>query len=85
MTGWQPIETAPKEIKDGRLVYVFQGKEIYHLARWTRREYFGRGVKAAWWASGGTNKPMSVYDGSGGIELNPTHWMPLPDPPEDKP
>lgn len=65
MTGWQPIETAPKDREDGILIFCptfYQGKGGYLQGVWLKDH----------WAS-----PMSYLR-----KLQPSHWMPLPDPPE---
>ena len=67
--GWQPIETAPK---DGRDFLVWNRENRVRKARWYERSSSDLGV--------------SLYEGDGvnsfkgGIQ--PTHWMPLPAPPE---
>lgn len=67
MSGWQPISTARKDLP---LILGHSEK------RWIR---FGRYISshAAWYYSG-TNE-RSQYSQRIGDE--PTHWMPLPDPP----
>lgn len=71
-TGWQPIETAPK---DGTRVLAIWGKhgtQIIYWYSWEERpEYL---VKAgACWKPENQRCP---------INATPTHWMPLPHPPE---
>lgn len=72
MSGWQPIETAPK---DGTRILIFQGG-----LEWSRE------VQIGWWDSGGTRSGWSASSYEDGHILNekqaPTHWMPLPSPPE---
>ena len=63
---WQPIETAPTDTE----ILVFMYGEIYQ-ARFDR---WGR------WAF-----PMANYHGCGCCAVDddsPSHWMPMPDPPE---
>lgn len=64
---WQPIATAPK---DGSDVDLWVGGERIPEARWER----GR------WSVWG----LSQYDCMGWVVVQgkPTHWMPLPGPPE---
>lgn len=79
MSDWQPIETAPR---DGRTVLVFgkpdnlifDGNLLVtfnvassHTAHWDH-------IDEAFCLSGGSWL---------GPFVEPTHWMPLPDPPED--
>ncbi len=65
---WKPIDSAPR---DGRLFYVITaGMNIPVLAKWEDR-----------WES------VRIYLAGGAQEFtvnvaNPTHWMPIPDPPE---
>jgi hypothetical protein len=67
MSNWQPIETAPK---DGENILMF----------WP---YWGQEAMIGWydfyhsqWIS---NSALSTFDQD---DHQPTHWMPLPDPPE---
>lgn len=78
---WQPIETAPK---DGTAILLTNGKDVAE-GHW----YF---------EEGGTTEHRDLdgryidqtdsdgYDGwldwDGGMQPDPTHWMPLPAPPE---
>jgi hypothetical protein len=57
VTGWRPIETAPK---DGTEVLAWEdsAEKLFYeedMGAWVDHEY---------------------------IEYHPTHWMPLPEPPE---
>lgn len=70
MSEWQPIETAPK---DERRVVLFNPHESGH---WQFQ------IGAFWEELGGWQ-----YDGATPSYSNayqPTHWMPLPDPPTRK-
>lgn len=78
---WQPIETAPK---DGTAILLTNGKDVAE-GHWFFEE-------------GGTTEHRDLdgryigqtesdgYDGwmdwDGGMQPDPTHWMPLPAPPE---
>lgn len=67
---WQPIETAPK---DQTYVLLWLSGEGHHGPR---RYNITVGVytPSGWYY---------IADGSGGKTSNdPSHWMPLPDPPE---
>jgi hypothetical protein len=70
MSDWQPIETAPK---DGTLVWAYASRFDDANGRQGMASFLrtsqGFGV---WHWRHGRN-----YGGS-----NPTHWMPLPEPPE---
>ena len=80
---WQPIETAPR---DGTsiLVWVSVGARIEHVAwRWIDRE-----KTCGWWAIQGNGHEVSLDDDGRkrdhvvDDEDAPTHWQPLPEPPE---
>lgn len=80
MSGWQPIETAPK---DGVAVLLWGGRpdrcsdEMHPVdEHWL----MPRPV-SGWWDH--NRWRYCLYDsGYYGDYENPTHWMPLPDPPE---
>jgi len=73
---WQPIETAPKDGADVLVFYQAAGVAFAHIAYWddgTETDPDDVG----WW----------FYRSSLGREMlegyfTPTHWMPLPAPPE---
>ncbi len=81
MSAWQPIETAPK---DGTRILMADGK-LFTAGRWAK----------SIWTPGGrwsTDYPIAFleddeetvnHDGGFDNEVDhPTHWMPLPEPPE---
>lgn len=65
MPEWQPIETAPK---DGTriLVWPYWSDGTPEVVKWVKM----RRVPDRWEVHGGTF-----------LNSQPTHWMPLPDPP----
>lgn len=73
---WQPIETAPKDSKTVLLA--------------TKDRYGNKHIVTAHWAhGGGEDQPRFgpawfYWCGEGFAELRrkPTHWMPLPEPPQ---
>jgi hypothetical protein len=65
---WQPIETAPKD----KRVLVWTGQEIY-AAQWAKNVFTS---DEAWL--------IVRWEGYDILSRNATHWMPLPDPPEDE-
>jgi len=79
MNEWQPIETAPK---DGTWVLLFVPAEIPDEDR-------GRHICAGQWSdqlNGRTAPPRWMFawfdGGYYGYAGPPTHWMPLPEPPQ---
>ena len=74
---WQPIETAPK---DGTSILLFQPDDANiwcpcrekQMTTYTFVGWFDRNHCA------GPNWVCSEYDA---FEKSPTHWMPLPEPP----
>jgi hypothetical protein len=77
---WQPIETAPK---DGTPILVWNGSSFGFYTRagdmgvaiWREQALPG---KDRWrWCAQDCCDGVTTYD--------PTHWMPLPGPPETKP
>jgi hypothetical protein len=90
MSEWQPIEAAPK---DGRPVLVWDGSD-WSVAEWS---YSFRDARPYWLRElGPIYKGVPIDDvgnwicragGEWAAEgddlsyIEPTHWMPLPDPP----
>ena len=88
MREWQPIETAPK---DGTAILVwfdFATVSIVHIA-WYRSaeewensgQYCGWGTFKdwiGWWCYPEHSITQKKLEGP----TNPTHWMPLPEPPK---
>lgn len=96
MSDWQPIETAPKD-GTVILVYSPEAVDVdEHVRRWPERSTLNV-VQARWCApqypdeEGGWYAPMfSLYFGPWDdpstdidpVDVTPTHWQPLPAPPE---
>ena len=70
MTEWRPIKDAPR---DGTDILVW-GKRCSHLV-----VYFDDMCPMA-----GRSHPWMTATGDCYAKDDPTHWMPLPDPPADK-
>lgn len=72
---WQPIETAPKD----RDVWLFGLAEIWHGSTPFECQAQGGWDPEEWrWMT-------TTFDDRGQILwIAPTHWMPLPAPPEEK-
>jgi hypothetical protein len=68
MSEWQPIETAPK---DGTGFIYFQG--LLHEQKW---------IGSAVWHKGKFLHVQWDRCQDDWLEINPTYWMPLPDPPQ---
>lgn len=71
---WLPIESAPK---DDHPIIVFDGRDVFPAYRDTW-----------WWRYNKTNEfyDMTEVDRDGGchghVNTPPTHWQPLPEPPQ---
>lgn len=74
MSGWQPIETAPK---DGTRILLGGGKMFCEaLEDWVTAPLSAQ-WEHSYWLVGGTESGYVCL----GVD-DPTHWMPLPAPPE---
>lgn len=86
MNGWQPIETAPK---DGTEIVLFTHQwDTAHIAYWDwvdGPDDDGTGGFCAWHLKQDDSGAMSDGLLWPDEDWMPTHWMPLPDPLEDKP
>lgn len=78
MTDWQPIETAPRdanyylEIDRGyKILLGTDGRTVF--AMYWMADWYGDKSRACW-------MPANL-DEEYGSPLSPTHWMPLPEPP----
>ena len=69
---WQPIETAPK---DGEAVLLWCPAD----------EDWQSFVTSGWYESGIFDRRWYACTDEQPMEPQPTHWMPLPAPPEIKP
>lgn len=73
---WMPIETAPK---DGTLIMVYKYVKPWRVmgtAYWCVVGTFGNTEISGWISRGITDPPGNLGLGE------PTHWMPLPEPPK---
>ena len=68
---WQPIETAPRDGSD--VLALFSGGNV-SFVRWV----FNHRTKTTFW------NDASEWDCYEYENTPPTHWMPLPEPPERK-
>jgi hypothetical protein len=80
MSEWQPIETAPK---DGDAVIVHcQAEEAVGIAQWKYLCMHGLYKWGWYWVHAEPDEDPDPYDYY--PECFPSHWMPLPAPPEAK-
>jgi hypothetical protein len=79
---WQPIETAPKDGRDIIVMYVHIDTQCVHSAYYaTAAEGYEAG-DIGWWSYVFSEVSRTKLEGF----MAPTHWMPLPPPPEgDRP
>lgn len=76
MTDWQPIETAPL---DGTVVDVWGDGR-----RWANLNWNDGNWRHSYWSLGRPANASKVHLRSNVYpSLNPTHWMPLPEPPSE--
>lgn len=79
---WQPIETAPKDKTNVIVAVPTQYMDGYHVGEaYFDPEHYGGGD---WWWSG---TYYGDYHAGPISDVNwhePTHWMPLPSPPDSK-
>lgn len=90
MSEWQPIETAPKSQADGREV---DGVYLLGFTRTEIDEADGVSPEACidviWWEpllpnKAGTRGRWTANRFGEAMEVEATHWMPLPAPPNNK-
>ncbi len=75
MTDWQPIETAPK----GNL--VGEGPEVLLWVPEDSLEYYRINV-GFWWPMMDGWCRINAPEGDTKFWKQPSHWMPLPEPPK---
>jgi hypothetical protein len=77
MSEWQPIETAPK---DGTRVIVAFRNNCVTIARWSDACAFESNDEGPHWVEWECDDHFYSSHLTGPNE--PTHWMPLPEPPK---
>jgi hypothetical protein len=75
---WQPIETAPKDGTE--ILTVGTDSKNVIATKWLSPGPFHRGQNGSYYAPDGWY--WAGWDAAVG-PVNPTHWMHLPDPPEN--
>jgi hypothetical protein len=84
---WQPIETAPR---DGTHIMGYNGDERYELSN-IKETWMGKAPEGSInyqkWMDGEIprNTGWEYVERDCCFKWSPTHWMPLPAPPEVKP
>lgn len=73
---WQPIETAPK---DGSCILLFFGQNHYDPLM----DLFDYRYVLASWVAAKNRWLHKDGSGAGSWHVFPTHWMPLPAPPQE--
>lgn len=77
---WQQIETAPKDGTDVIVLLNVADVAVVHIAWWRDGELNAAGefLEPGWWSytlGSVTQELLNDY-------RSPTHWMPMPEPPE---
>lgn len=75
---WQPISTAPKDGTQIRLyipAFVEGDKSLGYAAPGQREGFWAGSLKHGRWVTPGTMSTEGIH---------PSHWMPLPSPPESE-
>lgn len=75
MSDWRTIDSAPR---DGTWIIAFNSQGVFPCAWCEEPDYDDyRG-----WSAAGSGYGGALYSLHNGVFDNPTHWMPLPAPPE---
>lgn len=78
--GWQPIETAPKD----KIVFLYADGQIW-VSQWAENDpEFDEPDDEPFWRMELLTAPVEYACSVEGwsLDLHPTHWMPLPEPPQ---
>ena len=75
---WQPIETAPKDGQDIIVMYMHIETQVVHAAFWMSESDCEDTDEVGWWSYEYSEVSRIKLDDW----MTPTHWMPLPSPPE---
>lgn len=77
---WQPIETAPKTPRNGESfaprILLLRRDGLVRIGRWIDDRYAKRRPRPFW-------SDDDMYRVQWARKNPPTHWMPLPEPPEE--
>ena len=90
---WQPIETAPKDGREILCTWVYVMRDgswhwsnVMHVLSWFP-DWHGKGI-GSWVLDGDFGirfEPDGVHETPPVGNWEPTHWMPLPEPPQVDP
>jgi hypothetical protein len=82
---WRDIKTAPK---DGRAILIYQPNG-HHFERRERHHEFDQNGRSVSFVEYDDNffaigywRPWGGWGNRNQAEVHPTHWMPLPEPPQ---
>ena len=77
---WERIETAPRDGTDILVCFDCASVLVAHIAWWRSKEDSPEFTDedVGWWSYTRGSVTQEMLDGY----RTPTHWMPLPDPPE---
>jgi hypothetical protein len=83
MTNWQPIDTAPKPPKGSPEYRSPENDQKYWLLGWDGEHLAIIAWYDKWYNEYDTSDWIVIHDGEqyAWREYTPTHWMPLPSPP----
>ncbi len=77
---WRPIESAPKNIT--RRVKLISGNSYHEYGPYILAyPVFGNVARVRWWQWSDDELAHNFLE-DGGNSIHPTHWMPLPEPPQ---
>lgn len=84
-SAWQPIATAPRDGTDIIVGYDFASIWVVHVAFWNDQNSYGEKLpegheEIGWWSYIENSVTQTLLANSN----MPTHWMPLPTPPNDQ-
>lgn len=85
MTEWQPMETAPKPPEGSQKYYGPEMEQKYWLLGWDGKHLAIISWNDYWWNEHSTGQWEVIHDAERYTwnEYEPTHWMPLPEPPKE--
>lgn len=76
--GWLPIESAPKDGTHILVMYMHIDTQCVFNAFWINQEDWMQDDQEGWWSYQHSEVSRIKLEDF----MTPTHWMPLPSPPE---